>query len=258
MKSPSHQIILRNIFLSETTFHLWTQIQNMSNHGWEIISHGTYHNDSRTLSESELRDWFNNSKYDIYGNISKMPTTFIYPWGFQNSSINEICLEYYDYCVFERNGENGTWNYEDNIEPLNLRRIIIGNTAMSTMDGLNQNLLNSTILEFDFNENQGTVAYDKSSLINNGVISGCEWQTDGIENDLTQDIDYLYNESNFTLTVINEDLSYAQIHFSYSDRWYDDFGFHVSIVKLIAGFVALGLLCFVVLIVLQNFPKVKD
>lgn len=76
----------------------WAEIQNLSDAGWEILSHGVTHTDMTALSDSALRAEFLNSKRSIEENVTNCTVTgFIYPGNSRSNATDLVGWEYYDY-----------------------------------------------------------------------------------------------------------------------------------------------------------------
>ena len=108
-------------------------------------------------------------------------------------------------------------------------------------------LLNST---YPFNENSGTIIYDVNGSVN-GVLSGATWTIDNVNVTMVYNSDYdqiMIVPGTFVLingSLERSEVNITSVSVSYSDSW----GFHVTIMKLVAGFVALIVLIFVYAIV---------
>ena len=84
-------------------------------------------------------------------------------------------------------------------------------SGMIANHSLNQSEL---ILYQGFNENSGTTAYDSSGNSNHGTISGATWNNDGVDINLTENIDYTLIGAIFT--ILNDDLAWTGITSSWS------------------------------------------
>jgi len=97
-------------------------------------------------------------------------------------------------------------------------------TILSFLNGdLNITLTGSEyfyIINFDgyykFNENNGTTAHDTSGNDNHGTITGATWNNDGVLVTLTEDVDY--EVSGTTFTLLDDDLSYAEVTINYNNE----------------------------------------
>lgn len=100
------------------------------------------------------------------------------------------------------------------------------------------------VCQLKFNENKGTTAYDSSGNNNHGTISGATWDNDGVLTTLVNGIDYLLNPATGLLTL-GADYLYSWVSVAW--EYYEGYGFHVSIIKIIAGMCALIVLSVVII-----------
>ena len=104
----------------------------------------------------------------------------------------------------------------------------------------------SQVSHLKLNENSGTAVhylnFTNASTTLPSVISGATWQNDGINITLTENTDYTLSGADFK--VINMNLAWSEIKADFTSKRYDTFGFHVGMMKIISGFVALALLVF--------------
>jgi len=104
----------------------------------------------------------------------------------------------------------------------------------------------SQVSHLKLNENSGIAVhyfnFTNASTTLPSVISGALWKNDGINLTLIENTDYTLSGADFK--VINMNLAWSEIKTEYSSRRYDTFGFHVGIMKIISGFIALTLLVF--------------
>jgi len=77
-----------------------------------------------------------------------------------------------------------------------------------------------TLLQYKFNENSGTTAYDSSGNGNNGTISGATWTTDGVLNTLTAIVDYTIDTTTGLFTIVNSDYLYSWLSLTYTYSGY--------------------------------------
>jgi len=197
----------------------WTQVSEMYDDGWEFISHGTWHNDSTSLTYEERQAWFNDSKYEIYNQLGYFPITFVYPWAIANDTIHIECLNYYTYCVnlTAGFGVSNQYNHLNNIEGKEIHRMTsIGNTTTIASFKPVMGIYADKVLELDLNENSGTTAHDTSGNSNDGTISGATWTTDGILNTLTAITDYTLSTTTGLFTLVNTAYEWAMLYFTYS------------------------------------------
>ena len=122
------------------------------------------------------------------------------------------------------------------------------------------NLINNynpnKLLYFNINENSGTTAYDSSGNGNNATISGATWQNDGVLNTLTSGVDYTVDLVTGLLTIINSDYLYEYLFVDYD--YNKVFGFHVSILNVIAGFLMIVVLGVGIIYVVKYFKNIKE
>ncbi len=200
----------------------WSDIITLQSKGWEIASHSINQTSVVDLSNSDRVLAFNNSKNAIIGNTSVTPTTFIYPGGFSNESIDIECKTFYTYCLGSATLINNTYNNIKLYRSTNLskgkdfKRVRVDNvTTLSEFQELNYTIDLTTGLQtkLRFNENQGTTAYDVSGNANNGTITGATWNNDGVDNTLTENVDYSTTPT--TLTILNSEFAWSEVLTSY-------------------------------------------
>lgn len=113
------------------------------------------------------------------------------------------------------------------------------------------------LLRFKITEYEGNQTYDSSGYSFNGTLFGVDWGTDGLNVSLTENTDYMLNTSTGLFTLINFNLAWNFLNIGYG--YYntsttggppEEFGFHVSILKIIAGFIAI-----IILIVVYVFIR---
>jgi len=182
----------------------WTDLQNLSDKGWEIVSHSVTHSNFLTLSSAERIAEFNDSKNAIDGNISGYNTTsFIYPYTTFNETTNAEASVYYTFTGGLDNYIQNVryWNYGYKYTNLygGFERLAMANvtTFENFVKAVTQD--NQLKIQYNFNENQGTDVHDVSGNGNNGTITGASWNNDGITVALTNLIDYTLVGSTFNL-----------------------------------------------------------
>ncbi len=115
--------------------------------------------------------------------------------------------------------------------------------------------LSENLIQYTLNENNGTVANDISGNSNNGLITGATWGSDGIPITLIDLVDYIIDLNTGLFTLLNDSYNYEFIQVIYSSRDFSTYGFHASMIKLLAGFVALIVLIFTYAIVKKIFDE---
>ena len=202
----------------------WTQIQELKDKGWEIASHSVNHCDMVNVCNQSI-NWTNEfsvSKKYIDGNLTNQNTTsFIYPLNSENSTIQVECAKNYTLCTGSAMGNYGIYNFYKN---MNLYGGIKRNglTNLTTLQMFKDYIWvdDSLVLEYNFNENSGTIAYDSSGNGNHGTISGATWQNDGVLVSLTQDTDYDFNSPMFRLLNPRYDFSNITLTSSFLGHWF--------------------------------------
>lgn len=232
----------------------WTQIQNLSDRGWEIASHSVTHSQMPSLSESDLQDELNNSRWHIYNNLSVLPNYFIYPSNNRTDATDGNCSLFYDMC--SGNALSNFYYKHESLTNNGFTRAGITDSTLLVVQGGSCFVGHITAypnssLELEFNENTGTTAYDVSGNGNNGTISGATWNDDGVDVTLTEDTDYTISGNIFTL--INDDLSWGRIFTSY-DYQTDANSSASTIAHLTELFIAIGILA-VIFIIINYYIK---
>ena len=127
------------------TYMNWGEIKILMDKGWEIESHSVTHRDMTSLSFQERINEFNDSRRDIYNNLSYMPLLWVYPFNINNYTTDNECSAFYKIC----SGSSGT-NKEENFlfkntnltsengAPIGLRRISIENET--TLNSLSNSI----------------------------------------------------------------------------------------------------------------------
>lgn len=195
-------------------FMTWTQINDLKNKGWEIASHsinGTSFLNYSSITRNEL---FQNSRDSINNNISGYNvTTFIFPGGYRNTTTDNECANYYSIC----GAEALTWSsarfvYKNsNLTSTIPRMSVYNDTTISEFEDM-VDYKSKILLDMNFNENNGTTAYDSSGNNNNGVISGATWNNDGIKVPLLSS-QYSLSGNQFNLLDYYLDKSYAEMDY---------------------------------------------
>jgi peptidoglycan/xylan/chitin deacetylase (PgdA/CDA1 family) len=111
----------------------YTQAMDLSREGWEIASHSVSHKNFLNITIEEARYEFVLSRSEIYLNTGVMPTTFITPFNFINSSIGEECLKYYNICTGL--GHSEKWDKALSPHPVtlyDLPRLVVHNATNVT------------------------------------------------------------------------------------------------------------------------------
>jgi len=111
-------------------------------------------------------------------------------------------------------------------------------TGTQTLNLYNEYESNQPLSWNKIEENTGTTAYDSSGNSNDGTISGATWNNDGILNTLTSGADYTLNVATGVLTLASDYL-YSWIETDWEYYTKDEYGFHLTIIKTIAGLTAL-------------------
>ena len=211
--------------LNVANYMNWTQIQNLSDKGWQIASHSFNASSVINYSSADLLRAFNDTKYQIEGNISILPTLFIYPNNENNDTTDDECAKYYTMC----SGQSGSTNTQEsflfktanltheNGNPIGFRRILIRNITTLTELQNAVDYHDGLILHTKFNENQGTTVYDLSGEGNNGTITGATWNNDGVSISLTEGIDYNIYRDTDLFELLNIDLDKTGINVSYDN-----------------------------------------
>lgn len=210
--------------VGSATYLSWENITEFINAGWEIASHSTRHQ-SHTLnlnSTSARATDYQTSRDEIIANTSTTPKVWVYPFNEQNITTRTECLTYYEVCT----GDSKTTltslepNYrDDSMTTFGIRRFSVRNyTTLSDIEDV-IDWKNGLVIQLKLNENTGLTAFDSSSNGNNGTITGATWANDGVDNTLTDDVDY--NQTGTTFTILNSEYSWSQINASYI---YETFG----------------------------------
>jgi hypothetical protein len=111
------------------------------------------------------------------------------------------------------------------------------------------------IHRFKLNEGSGNTIYDSLQNLSNGVKSGATWVTDGILNTLASGVDYTVDLVTGLLTLDTDYLyEYLFVDYDYNKV----FGFHVSILNVIAGFLMIVVLGVGIIYVVKYFKNIKE
>ena len=218
------QGIITQKALNVANYMNWTQIQNLSNKGWQIASHSFNATSIINYSDSDLLRALNGTKYEIDGNISIIPTLFIMPNNENNDTTDSECAKYYTMCSGYSTSTNTQEAFlfkkanltHENGNSIGMRRIIIANDTTLTEMINAVDYFDGLIGYYKFNENNNSVVYDVSSYGNNGTISGATWNNNGIDNILTQNIDYNLDTSSGIFKILNSEYSWSEIFLDYN------------------------------------------
>ncbi len=115
--------------------------------------------------------------------------------------------------------------------------------------------LSETLIQYTLNEYNGTVANDISGNSNNGLITGATWASDGIPITLTELVDYTFSLTTGVFTLLNDSYNYEFVQIIYSSQDYSNYGFHRTIMRLVAGFIALIALVFTYSVIKKIFDE---
>jgi len=265
----SISVISNNV--GDETYHMnWTNINELKDNGWEIVSHSINTTDMINLgSEDLIRFALNQSRYNIYSNTSILPNVFVYPQSSTNSSINLLCLEYYDSCIYQTSETSlPEYNFKKGNYSLGINRINIKNTT-NVFQATETDVYDKLLKELLFNENSGTIAYDSSGNGNNGTISGASWNNDGILVNLINGVDYTINTATGLFTIINNDYLYSWIIKSWSYDQYTTAGNSaidgidvlsriISLIKLLITTVFFGAIIYIIINWKNLFGKIQQ
>jgi peptidoglycan/xylan/chitin deacetylase (PgdA/CDA1 family) len=175
-------------FSSDSSGYMkWAQIEELSNSGWDIESHGLTHSHLLTLNESEFRNELSSSKEIIANMTGKVPSSFVFPFHESNGTYTDICGEYYDLC-WTQGSLNPSYDFKSTPgnEYLSLRRINIVN--FFTLEDFASFLGRDTdkFGEWNMEEGFGNTTADSSGNNNFGkLLNGASWSFG--EDDIYQD-----------------------------------------------------------------------
>jgi len=240
----------------------WTMLKELKDKGWEMAGHSTVHSDYvNDYSVSERIEDFNLVYDEIVGNLSVNPITFIYPLSSRNMTTDEECRDAgYVYClgselnILPTITKSHSINFQTNISGDDtMRRTKCRNDTTLENFILILDPLRNNSLKLDFDENQGTIAYDTSGNANHGTITGATWSTDGILKTLTTLTDYTIDTATGLFTIVNSDYTWSELKVTWD--YHEGYGFHVSILKIIAGFVCLIVLGSAIVLLKGVFDK---
>ena len=202
----------------------WTEIANLSSKGWQIASHSMNHTSLLLYSLSERAIEFNNSRYAIFGNISYLPNTWIYPFNANNDTIDTECATFYTICSGSGSSVTTLENFlfknanltHENGNPIGIRRIIIENeTSMAEfIEAIDYNL--NIVLDQRFDENEGSITYDRSGYGNNGAITGSRYNTTGVLINIFNVADYILSNIHGFFNLITNNYNRTQIQVNYN------------------------------------------
>lgn len=167
--------------MGESNYYMnWKEVQNLSDKGWQIASHSINHKSLFNFTKMQRAYEFKQSYQDIYNNIGAYPTTFVYPFGDNNNTLDDECAEYYDNCIgYAKSINKGDLDLfifknsnrtHENGFPLGLRRFRIDNdTSLQVFkDALDS--YSNLVLHLNFVDEK----FQQSSLVEEPLkISGC-------------------------------------------------------------------------------------
>jgi len=204
-----------------TNYVTWENLEDLRDKGWEILSHSITHTKMTTLNKSQRTIEFQESKSQIEGNLSIEVHGWIYPNNDMNSTINDECALYYDFCsgnhsTMAINIAKGYTHKSSNMTHEDWFRLGLYNDTR--LDNLKcaVEIFGGNILSYNLNENTGTTAHDTSGNDNHGTITGATWDNDGVLVAITEGVDY--EVSGTTFTLLNDDLSYAEVTINYNNE----------------------------------------
>ena len=216
--------VITNLVGSDSTFMNWSDIQNLSNQGWEIASHSTNHVSTSHLSPTEMNRTFRESKQAIIGNLSVTPLAFIYPYNNYSLETSIYCEEYYLLCTANNSGSTSPL-YMDKDSDL----IFNGIYRVGIYQNYNNwnfrnavNPYNDVVLNIEFNTFNTTFINDSSGFQNNGNATGLiilnetlNFSRGYIKYKSSSDYDRLFNENyNTTYNISLYQLTNSLIYFS--------------------------------------------
>jgi peptidoglycan/xylan/chitin deacetylase (PgdA/CDA1 family) len=168
----------------------WSQLRNLQNKGWEIVSHSISHScdlsgdpcsgSLKTLNETLYRAELNDSNADIKKNLGRNATSFIFPYNSANASYMAICGEYYDICIAGVSSDvsplyttftDDGHSYVSSPTSSGIKRIGIYYTTridtFANIFGKDTNVIG----ELSLNEGAGNITYDSSGKNNNAILN---------------------------------------------------------------------------------------
>lgn len=190
----------------------WTELQELKDKGWDMVSHGRNHWNMLKLNETAFRSQLTISRDNISEHLGVVPTQFVFPFHVANQTYTDICGEYYYHCWtwgVSTNDLKYLYKSTDGKLYKGLIRISIANTT--TMElfldllGRETNIMG----EWKMDEGEGVVTLDSSGegevhALGGGekdamLLGGASWGTDfvapvcdnGIDDDLDGFIDYM-------------------------------------------------------------------
>jgi len=236
----------------------WSQIESLHDAGWQITSHSLNHSHLLALNVSTRAEQFNTSRWEIYNNISVMPSMFTYPYNEHNVTTDNECSSYYKMCsggsqdLYDDNGfiyerMNMTHKNEYGLTRYQITNADLLRNITDTID-----IYSGLVLKYNFNENSGNKTYDLSTESKNGTNIGGAWKND-VDVSLTAN---QYVRSGTTFILNDSMLSYSEINVSYtSGENTEPYGFHLSLMQIVTGFITLILLVFVYALIQQFFER---
>jgi hypothetical protein len=179
------------------------------------------------------KDYFyikNENLFNIEGNFTNLTNALIY---YSNNSIA------------------GSSNIDNNDGNINI--ILTPNNYSYVYDNFKQQSATTNLsIFYQFNENQGTTAYDSSGNSNDGTISGATWATDGLFVLLTEGVDYSLSTTTGLFTILNTDYSWSEITTSWnyisssgkgaSNSFVSEFGAYTTLIGLLGTIIFLALI----------------
>lgn len=198
----------------------WSDISSLIEKGWAIGSHTFNHTslNSSVLSDDVIIFLLNESYNQIYNNLSYSSISFACPNSIHDNNVDLLIADFYSisFCDYW-SGTFSDIKYAHKSFDLVGTQLYRGDITNATT--LAQFIKSSDIdadllFYYNLNENSGTIAYDVLGNANNGTISGATWNNDGINNTLTEDIDY--NRTDTTFTTINSEFAWSEVLANYN------------------------------------------
>lgn len=195
----------------------WTQLRNLTLKGWELASHSINSTSILEYSPTFLQEVYTNTKANIIVQTGYTPITFVAPGNSHNATTDTLCSNYYDVCGQTASSINtAEYFYKDTNLIGGMVRIVVSNQTTIEQFRNTVDIYSNRLLQYKYNENTGTTAYDSSGNGNNGTISGASWATDGINLTLAENTDYSIVDSSGLFTLNNSDYNWQQLRFDYT------------------------------------------